>query len=134
MVVSMREKFVRFMQGRYGTDQMNRFLSIVAIILLVLSVFGIPFMYILALALLVWVYFRTFSRNIYKRSAENQKYLTYEWKVKNFWGRKKNEFSQRKVYHIYKCPKCRQKLRVPRGRGKIMITCRKCGTEFMKKS
>jgi ribosomal protein L37AE/L43A len=75
-----------------------------------------------------------FSKKIYKRSEENQKYLQLEWKVKNAFNKKKNEFKQLKTHHIYKCPTCKQKIRVPRGRGKIAIRCRKCGTEFIKKS
>lgn len=132
----MREKLQRFMWGRYGNDQLNRFLMAVMLIGLVLSMifrFGGPF-YFIALAALIWSYFRMFSRNVAKRSAENQWYLKKSMKVKGFFRKKKRELSQMKEYHIYKCPNCRQKLRVPRGRGRIAITCRKCGTEFFKKS
>lgn len=132
----MREKLQRFMWGRYGNDQLNRFLMVVMLAGLVLSMifrFGGPF-YFIALAALTWSYFRMFSRNIAKRSAENQWYLNQSRKVKGFFQKKKRELSQRKQFHIYKCPNCRQKLRVPRGKGRIAITCRKCGTEFFKKS
>lgn len=132
----MREKLQRFMWGRYGNDQLNRFLMVVMLAGLVLSMifrFSGPF-YFIALAALTWSYFRMFSRNIAKRSAENQWYLNQSRKVKGFFQKKKRELSQRKQFHIYKCPNCRQKLRVPRGKGRIAITCRKCGTEFFKKS
>lgn len=132
----MREKLQRFMWGRYGNDQLNRFLMAVMLVCLVLSMifrFRGPF-YFIALAALVCSYFRMFSRNTSKRSAENQWYLKRSMKVRGFFQKKKRELSQLKQYHIYRCPNCRQKLRVPRGRGRIAVTCRKCGTEFFKKS
>lgn len=130
----MREKLARFMQGRYGNDQFNRFLMAVSMILLILSLFGADFFYAVAVVIMVYAYFRMFSKQIYKRSGENQKYLQYEWKVKGWFQKKKSEWKQLKTHHIYKCPNCKQKIRVPRGRGKIAITCRKCGNEFIKKS
>lgn len=130
----MREKFVRFMQGRYGNDQLNRFLMFVAMVLLIISVFGVDICYFLAVAVMVYAYYRMFSKQIYKRSSENQKYLQYEWKVKSILQKKKSQLQQSRTHHIYKCPNCRQKIRVPRGRGRIAITCRKCGHEFIKKS
>lgn len=130
----MKEKFMRFMQGRYGNDQFNRFLMIVAMVLLILSVFGLDLLYFIAIAVMVYAYFRMFSKQIYKRSAENQKYLQYEWKVKAKLQKKKSQLQQSKTHRIYKCPNCKQKIRVPKGRGRIAITCRKCGHEFIKKS
>ena len=88
----------------------------------------------LAVAVMIYAYFRMFSKNIAKRSAENQWYLQKELKVKGFFQKKKRKLQSRKQYHIYKCPNCKQKIRVPRGRGKIAITCRKCGNEFIRKS
>lgn len=130
----MREKLRRFMWGRYGNDRFNQFLLGAALVCMVLSfVFRGPF-YILSVGILLFSYYRMFSRNISKRSAENQKYLQKEMKVREFLGKKKREINMRKQYHIYKCPNCKQKLRVPRGRGRIAVTCRKCGTEFIKKS
>ena len=123
------------MQGRYGNDQLNRFLSVACMILLILSMIvksGI--MYYVAIALLVLQMFRTFSRNIPKRYAENQKYLAMSSKVRYAWAKKKNELKQLKTHHIYRCPGCKQKIRVPRGRGRIEIRCPKCRQTFIKKS
>ena len=75
-----------------------------------------------------------FSRNISKRYAENQKYLAIENKVRHFFGQKKYIQQQRKEFHIYSCPQCKQKIRIPRGKGKVSIRCPKCGNEFIKKS
>ena len=131
---SLKEKFYRFMQGRYGNDQLNRFLIMLAMILLVLSMLLGDFLYLIAVVVMIFAYYRMFSKKTYKRAGENQRYLQYQRKVKAFWGKKKNELKQLKTHHIYRCPSCKQKIRVPRGRGKIAIRCRKCGTEFVKKS
>ncbi len=131
----MREKMQRFMWGRYGYDVLGRFLMIFALVCMVLSMLpGGGIFYLLAGAAMIYAYFRMFSRNIAKRSAENQWFLSKTMKLRAFFSKKKRELGQIKQYHIYKCPTCRQKIRVPRGRGRIAITCRKCGTEFVKKS
>ena len=130
----MKEKLYRFMMGRYGNDQFNRFLMILAMICFVLSLFRIPGVYLIGLFCLVYVYFRMLSRNTYKRSLENNKYLQYEYKVKRWFSGVKRNMQQRRTHHIYKCPSCRQKIRIPRGKGKIEIRCPKCGQTFIKKS
>ena len=130
----MKEKLQRFMWGRYGNDRFNQFLMIVALVCLALSFFGLRIFYVLALALLIYAYYRMFSRDMSKRSAENQWYLRREMKVRSWIGGRKKAFAQRKEYRIFKCPKCGQKLRVPRGKGKIAIRCRKCGEEFIRKT
>ncbi len=130
----MREKFARFMMGRYGNDRLNQSLMILALVLLVLSWFTTDAFYMVAILVMIYAYYRMFSRDIYKRSGENQKYLQWEYKMKGKLNKKKKELAQLKTHHIYKCPNCKQKIRVPRGRGKIAISCRKCGTEFIKKS
>ncbi len=130
----MKEKLYRFMMGRYGNDQFNRFLMILAMICFVLSLFRIPGVYLIGLFCLVYVYFRMLSRNTYKRSLENNKYLQCEYKVKRWFSGVKRNMQQRRTHHIYKCPSCRQKIRIPRGKGKIEIRCPKCGQTFIKKS
>lgn len=96
--------------------------------------FGLRIFYVLALALLVYAYYRMFSKDLSKRSDENQWYLKKEMKVRGWWQRKKKAIAGRKEYKIYKCPKCGQKIRVPRHKGKIAIRCRKCGEEFIRKT
>lgn len=122
------------MSGRYGFDQLNGFLCILSLILVVLGAWLSGFLYWLGLALLLWCYYRIFSRNIQKRYAENMKYLSLQNQAKDWLARQKQRFDQRKVYRYFKCPHCRQSIRVPRGRGRISITCPKCGTSFIKKS
>lgn len=130
----MREKLYRFMQGRYGADQLNRFLMILVIVCLVFSLFGLRIFYVFGIALLVYSYFRIFSKNLYKRREENAAFLRYEYKVKQRFASWKRTMQQRKTHHIYRCPSCKQKIRIPRGKGKIEIRCPKCGQTFIKKS
>ena len=130
-----REKLMRFMQGRNGFDQFSQFLNMVVLVIFVLSLFikWAPLYYI-GLALLVYMYFRVFSRNIPKRYAENQKFcnMRYDFSIKK--NKMKKEWEQRKIYRFYRCPMCKQKVRVPKGRGKICITCPKCREEFVRRS
>ena len=125
----------RFMIGRYGVDQFNKFLLGLSVVLLLLtSFFGRGFLYFASVIVLIYSYFRIFSRNFSQRIKENNTYLYYKDKLVRFFRKGKNNTSQRLNHHIYKCPQCKQKIRVPRGKGKIMITCPKCRREFMKRS
>lgn len=145
----LRYKFAMFMQGRYGTDNLNRFLSGVTLVVLMINMFvNSRILGWITVALLVLLYFRTFSRNISKRYAEGQKYdaivvkvkawfAQQQWKIthlKEYIATKNTERAQNKDYHIYKCPRCSQKIRIPKGKGHIMVTCPKCKFEFHKKS
>ena len=131
----MKEKLRQFMQGRYGADELSRFSSIVVIVLLVVSLFTRwSIFYLLGFALMIYMYFRMFSRNIAKRRAENQKFLNFRYHAVVQWNKQKNQLAQRKTHRFFKCPSCKQKVRVPKGRGRICITCPKCRTEFIKKS
>lgn len=131
----MREKLRRFMQGRYGADQLSRFLTATGLVLIILNLFvhsnAITY---LVMALLVYCYYRMFSRDYNRRYAENQKFLTWQNKIKYKVNNWKRNLADRKTHHIYKCPSCGQKIRVPRGKGKIIVTCPKCRAEFQKKS
>ncbi len=131
----MKERFYRFMVGRYGTDDLSKFMLGAAVACMVLNLFlRFEILNIVVVALLVLVYVRMFSTNIQKRWQENQKYLEYKAKVTGFFGGFGHSMEDRKYNHIYRCPGCGQKIRIPRGRGKIVITCPKCRKEFTKKS
>ena len=131
----MKEKFMRFMQGRNGVDQFARFTMGVALAAIVLTLFtgtrsGIgAFLDLFGMAAIVYTYFRIFSKNISKRYQENQKYLQMTDKL-----RARFQKEQRKDYHIYSCPGCGQKIRIPRGGfKKVEIECPKCHTKFIKR-
>lgn len=132
----MKEKFQRFMMGRYGTDSLNRFLLGSSVVILVISMFMRRgnMLYSFALLLILICYVRMFSRNLQARYNENVKFYNMKNRVLGFWNKQKSYMAQRKTHHIYKCPTCKQKIRVPKGKGKIMITCPRCKTEFMKNS
>lgn len=130
----MREKIYRFMMGRYGNDRLNRFLLILALVFFVISFLGLRIFYLAGLLCLFYAYFRMLSRNTYRRSLENNKYLQYEYKIKRRFSSFKWNAQQRKTHHIYKCPSCKQKIRIPRGKGKIEVRCPKCGQTFIKRS
>lgn len=126
---------MQFMQGRYGADQMGQMLSAVSMVFLIISLFSRnQAWFLLAVIGIVYNYFRMFSKNISKRYAENQKYLKMTARIRRKLASWKSQLAQRKIYHIYRCPGCKQKIRVPRGRGKIEIRCPKCNTRFVKKS
>ena len=122
------------MIGRYGVDELGRVCLYASMILLILSIFiGKKVIYTVALFLLLICYFRMFSRNTAKRYEENQKFLS--WKNRTFM-RAETARKQRadKDHCYYKCPSCHQKIRVPKGKGKISIRCPKCSTEFIKRT
>jgi DNA-directed RNA polymerase subunit RPC12/RpoP len=131
----MREKLIRFMQGRYGMDQLSRFTTGTSLFLMVLTLF-IPnrIGYTLAVLLLIYSYFRMFSKNHTKRYKENQWFLKYYNPFHRLFVSQKNILRQRKTHHIYTCPTCKQKIRIPKGKGKIQIRCPKCNAEFIKRS
>ena len=137
----MRDKFNKFMLGRYGVDELSRFTMGVALALIILTMFvnivnrsvG-SVLDFLGIAAIVYAYFRIFSRNIQQRYAENQKYLQMTSKLRLRFNKEKNLMKQRKTHHIYACPGCGQKIRIPRGKGKIEIECPKCHTTFVKRS
>ena len=134
----MRNWLQRVMAGRYGVDEYSRFLNIVALVSLVLSILfnnGLSvFFWLLAIISLVWTYFRMFSRNTYKRRAENNAYLTIRYSMTRKLSGLKQRMQQKRYYRFYKCPKCGITPRVPKGKGKIRITCPKCGEIFQRKS
>ena len=127
------------MAGRNGPDHLNRFLSVVFLILSVCSMFVrntriASALYGLSLGLFFYVMFRMLSRNIYRRQQENGAYLRERYKITSWWNGLRDRWAQRKDYRFYKCPSCRTRLRVPRGKGKLNIVCRKCGTSFQRRT
>ena len=125
----------RFMQGRYGADALSIFCLPLYAIFLLLSIFPhCRFFSIFALAVAAIAIFRSFSRNIPKRQKELQHFLNFTGKIKSFFRRKKRMFRERKTHKFFKCKKCHAVLRVPRGKGKIEITCPKCYTKMTKKT
>ena len=131
----MRDKIYRFMQGRYGTDDFYKFLFWVALIGIVINWFFKSQLLSFAVTLiLAYAMYRVLSKNHSVRYAENQRYLQATAKIRYWFDQQKKLMEERKYHHIYTCPKCRQKIRIPKGKGKIMIRCPKCHHEFQKRS
>ncbi len=117
----------RFMMGRYGTDKLNMAILVIGLIASLLAVFvRLPLLnlilVLLSYGLMGWALFRILSRNTYKRYQENRKYLMLIQRLKD------------REHRYYDCPRCRQQVRVPRGKGKISITCPKCREKFIRKT
>ena len=127
----------KFMYGRYGIDQLNKALMVIALVLILIfgflprSLYALSFISYIPIVLYI---FRTFSRDINKRSQENYKYLKMKNSVISWFKQKTNRIKDSKTHKYFKCPKCSQQLRVPRGQGKISITCPKCKEVFKGKS
>ena len=130
-----KDKMARFMYGRYGMDQLSRNLSLICLVLLIVTMFvRNNVIYMIALVGIVYTYFRVFSRNISRRSEENEKYLKFHYKVVGKLNKIKFRITDSKTHRIFRCPSCSQKIRVPRGKGKISIKCPKCRIEYIKKT
>lgn len=142
----MRERFNRFMYGRYGTDDLNRFMLLVGCVLIVVNLFvSSRILSWLVLVILVLTYYRMLSRDTWKRSEENRKFMEMTGGIRarfsrnsyNRSGRGGNYGSYQATgdYKIYRCPSCGQKIRIraPKGTGKIMVRCPKCQKEFPKR-
>ena len=117
----------RFMAGRYGTDKLNMYIlgaGVAACVLTILLpwVLADLILTVLSYGLMIWAIFRTFSRNTYRRYQENRRFLLWLGQIKD---------RDHKYFH---CPKCRQPVRLPKGKGKIAITCPKCGEKFIRKT
>ena len=127
MFKNLRSALARFMEGRYGTDKLNMAI-LTAGIILCLFVMVLPFdildlvLTVLSYVLMGIAIFRMLSRNTYKRYQENRRYLMLLQRLKD------------KDHRYFACPRCRQSVRVPRGKGKITVTCRGCGASFQEKS
>ncbi len=117
----------RFMEGRYGTDRLNLALLVTALVLIFVYSFlrnGLLRLVLWALSygLTIWAVVRSLSRNTYKRFEENRKFLQFFDQIKD------------RQHRYFNCPRCHQRVRVPRGKGKISITCPKCKEKFVKKT
>ena len=132
----MIRNFLRnLMVGRYGPDHLNIAMIIVSLVISLLH--GItrfaPLMYISYIILALALY-RMLSRNINRRRAENDKFIRYWWPIRTRLGRSLANIKHRKTHRFIKCLGCGNTLRVPKGKGKLQITCPKCGERFIKRT
>ena len=132
----MIRNFLRnFMIGRYGPDHLSIAMIVLSLILSLLHAIlkFTPLMYI-SYVILAITLFRMLSRNIQRRRSGNDKFIRYWWPVRTKAKRTVANIKHRKTHRYLKCPSCRNTLRVPVGKGKLQITCPKCGERFIKKT
>ena len=126
-MANLGQGFRRFMAGRYGTDRLNMTILITGVVISLIGAFiRLPVLNLLttfvSYGLMFWAIFRSFSRNTYRRYEENRRFLQFFDALKD------------RDHRYFDCPKCRQRVRVPRGKGKIAITCPKCREKFVRKT
>ena len=129
-----RNKIQRFMYGRYGRDELNLFLIGLYFVLYVPYLLTrLRLLSVLGTLSLVFVLFRALSRNFPARRSENARFLKVAGPTLD-WLRLRRTMHQDKEHRYFTCPSCGQHLRVPRGKGRITVTCRSCGASFQEKS
>lgn len=147
-----RYRLFQFMQGRYGMDQLGKFLLIASMIVILLSNFRhLRILYLPGILMLAYAYFRVMSRNHFKRQQENQKYLGLRQRFSRRKSAAQNGFqggfgrasrqhtdwsraggtNENLQYNFYRCRSCGQTVRVPKGKGTLKITCPSCGNSFI---
>ena len=154
--MKFRNRLYRFMQGRNGVDSLAVFLNrlsfgclIGAILFTFLSyvflrhevttaaiVFRILYFVAYGVGIIIMILwaFRVFSRNVAKRQAENTRHQYRIQRIRRKWFSLKQQWKDRKTFKYFRCPQCKQKMRAPRHKGKIRVTCSECGHVFLTKT
>ncbi|MBR5804581.1 MAG: hypothetical protein IKY03_00425 [Clostridia bacterium] len=128
-------RYSQWMQGRYGADELSRFMTVAGVVLMVLSVFRkLSFLWFPAMAILIWSLFRVYSKNTDRRLAERNWYLGVKSKAVGYVSLLKKRWRDRKTHVYFKCPDCKKILRVPKGKGTLKVRCPQCGREIIKKT
>lgn len=131
----LSRKIQRFMCGRYGFDELSKIMMIVSVVCCLLSIIIRQTVFLsLAIVLIVIIYLRFFSKNVYSRCNELNVYYDVKAKIRNRNNLRKMRWRDRKKFKYFRCNNCKTVLRVPRGKGKIEITCGKCKNKMIKKS
>lgn len=132
---NLKQKYLQFMRGRYGADIFSRDLMWFTLVLVILNIFiKSKILSFVPILIFGFIYFRLFSKNFSKRYNENRIYTNIKAKVTRPFKNSIQRIKDFRKFKYFKCPNCTQKLRVPRGRGEIVITCRRCKTKFDGKS
>ncbi len=126
-------KMQQFMAGRYGNDSFTLFLLIVSLIFTFFGNFrSLRFMYFIGIAIICYAFFRTLSKNYEARRKELNLYLRLFEKPRAELKLTANKIRDRKTHRYFRCKSCKTVMRVPKGRGKIEITCPKCREKTVK--
>ena len=125
------DKIQKFMYGRYGVDELYSFLLILCLIIIIINMLvDSIILRILELVVFFYCLYRTLSKNKYKRSRENKKYLEVKSKIENYFKYQKKKYKDRNTHMYKKCPKCKQKIRLPLKKGKHTVKCPNCKERF----
>ena len=135
LLTNLRYKMNRFMEGRYGTDELNMFLLKVAIVVMLLSYLPkMSWLMLIAYGLIIWSLVRSLSRKYHKHRVELYTYIRLKNAVKGRISLAKQIWQNRKTHKYFTCKKCGNVFRVPKGKGKIEVTCPKCKDKSIRKS
>ncbi|GEK91622.1 hypothetical protein [Alkalibacterium kapii] len=128
-------KLLFYMKGRYGYDELSKVLILAGLIASIFSNFteGLV-LNVLAIAMVAYGGLRILSKEKGKRLKELRKYIELKQVVLTSYRKYRNRWIQRKTFKITKCPSCKQKIRIPRGRKKVRITCPSCKNKFIRKT
>lgn len=140
-IMKFKDRLIRFFQGRNGTDDLARAASWAALVFVILSTVlakASPalssILWGVSIAGIIYSFFRMFSKNVNKRRAENWKFVAWKQKIKRWFAARKQRIKDHKTHCYFRCPKCKTRMRVPRGKGRVQVTCKTCGEKFIKKT
>ena len=133
--MNFMNRLARFMYGRYGSDQLSVALLVFSLLLsFALNFVPVPVIRLIAYIPMILCIYRMLSRNTAKRWQENMQFLKLWNPVSSWFKLRIRILKESKTHKYFKCTHCGQKLRAPRHRGKILVTCQRCKTEFLKKT
>jgi predicted RNA-binding Zn-ribbon protein involved in translation (DUF1610 family) len=125
------DRYIKFMKDRYGIDELYKFLLLICFVLLVINTFiSNNIIRLFEVLLIVIIFYRYMSKNIKLRKKENDKYLEIKDKIIKLFDYNKKKYTDRNTHMYKKCPKCKQKIRLPLKKGKHTVKCPNCGNKF----
>lgn len=125
------DRYIKFMKDRYGIDELYKFLLLICFVLLVINTFiSNNVIRLFEVLLIVIIFYRYMSKNIKLRKKENDKYLEIKNKIIKLFDYNKKKYKDRNTHMYKKCPKCKQKIRLPLKKGKHTVKCPNCGNKF----
>lgn len=125
------DRYIKFMKDRYGIDELYKFLLLICFVLIVINTFiSNNIIRLFEVLLIVIIFYRYMSKNIKLRKKENDKYLEIKDKIIKLFDYNKKKYKDRNTHMYKKCPKCKQKIRLPLKKGKHTVKCPNCGNRF----
>lgn len=125
------DRYIKFMKDRYGVDELYKFLLLICFVLLVINTFiSNNVIRLFEVLLIVIIFYRYMSKNIKLRKKENDKYLEIKNRIIKLFDYNKKKYKDRNTHMYKKCPKCKQKIRLPLKKGKHTVKCPNCGNKF----